>query len=667
MICTVIQNKTLEAIAALLEDNQVEMAEIRLDRCPLDEEDIEILFSASDIPLIATCRLAEGGPDAEKRLLKAIEAGAKYCDLEIEAPAPVGKRIRKACRDFGTVLIRSWHDHAGTPPLDVLEGVAERCRRFGGEVLKIVTTAQSEADCARILALYDSHEPAGLVAFAMGEAGRASRLECLRRGAPFTYAALAEGDESAPGQPTTAALRQSVYGDFRFIATQAPLTMPAAKSFAQRAILAAALAEGTSRLSGYSPCGDNEAAVAVARALGARVTQEGDTLCIEGIAATAGSGTPEQLHAGESGLLARLLIPLAAALSPTAVSISGEKSLLGRPLAGAHELMAAFGITLQSQSERPMPRKVDCLVPLTVKGPLIPGRAEISGKDGSQLISGLLTALPLCAGKSSVFVREPKSIPYLFITLDVLKKFGIEIVNEMEGDADFLETQDWALCTGMRFSMNGGQRLHAADLPIEGDWSGAAAFLVAGAVFGAVTLEGLDTTSLQADLSILDILMEAGASLSQLEGPEGNPATGPLHARRAPLNRFEVDANHCPDLFPIIAVLAAFCPGTSRIAGVGRLTHKESDRAAAIVDMLTQMGVDAWTEADTLCVDGLSLPQRLLSGQLLHGGHYSAHGDHRMVMALKVASLGADAPVIIDDEACVAKSFPHFHELFGQL
>ena len=91
--------------------------------------------------------------------------------------------------------------------------------------------------------------------------------------------------------------------------------------------------------------------------------------------------TPEQLHAGESGLLARLLIPLAAALSPTAVSISGEKSLLGRPLAGAHELMAAFGVTLQSQSERPMPRKVDCLVPLTVKGPLIPGRAEISGKE----------------------------------------------------------------------------------------------------------------------------------------------------------------------------------------------------------------------------------------------------------------------------------------------
>ena len=192
---------------------------------------------------------------------------------------------------------------------------------------------------------------------------------------------------------------------------------------------------------------------------------------------------------------------------------------------------------------------------------------------------------------------------------------------------------------------------------------------MAGAIFGKVEIEGLDTTSLQADLSIMDILMDAGASLSQMDGRRGN-----ITAQRAPLQAFEVDASNCPDLFPILAVLAAFCQGTSRMAGVSRLANKESDRAKAILEMLTQMGVQARIEGDELVVEGHTLAQRLLgspieSGMtgagLLKGGAYTSHHDHRMVMALKVASLGADSPIMIDDEACVAKSFPQFNELFA--
>ena len=612
---------------------------------------------------------------APELLEQAIRAGAKYVDLEMEAPAAVGRRIRQSCQEWGTVLIRSYHNFEGTPPLPVLQSILERARSFGGEVVKIVTTAHSAADVTTVMALYKDAAPGTLIAFCMGPEGRESRLEALRMGAPFTYACLSEEEATAPGQWTTQTMREAVYGSFRFIKVQG-LPMPSSKSFAQRAIIAAALAQGTSHLSGYSPCGDNESALAVAKALGARVKVEGSMVSIEGIGAEPGCLSLEELHTGESGFLTRLMVPLLSVLSTTVVRVSGEKTLLGRPLTGAHDIMAAYGVRLYpegnknvSNTQKNAPesnnsviesRKSDCYLPLKVAGPLIPGRADVSGRGGSQLISGLLAALPLAADKSQLYVHEPKSIPYLFITVDVMKKFGIRVGSEMEGGEDFLETQDWSLCTGVNFRIRGGQRYQAADFPIEADWSGAAPFLVAGAIFGEVEVTGLDTQSLQADISIMDILMEAGASMSQLED-------GALHVCRAPLNAFQADLNNCPDLFPMVAVLAAFCPGETVLQGVERLRHKETDRAAAIEQMLTQMGVPVSIEEDTMTITGTGLSQRLATGHLLRGGRFASHADHRMVMALKVAALGAATPVEIDDEACVAKSFPAFNELFSKL
>jgi 3-phosphoshikimate 1-carboxyvinyltransferase len=660
MICTSIQNKELSQIQELLP--QLEMAEIRLDRCALEDEDIDILFGDSDVPLIATCRLSEES-QAPEILERAIKAGAKYVDLEMEAPAAVGRRIREACREYGTVLIRSYHNFENTPSREVLLSILERARTFGGEVVKIVTTASEEADNEVVASLYKEADPGTLVAFAMGETGRPSRLNALKLGAPFTYACLSPEEAAAPGQWTVEEMQQAVYGNFRFVKA-AEMPMPSSKSFAQRAIIAAALASGTSHLSGYSPCGDNESAISVARALGAQVSVEGNTIVITGIGAAPGCLNLSELHTGESGFLTRLMIPLLSVLSPDPVRVTGEKTLLQRPLSDAHDIMAAYGIRLFPESNKNVneERKADCYLPLKVSGPLIPGRADISGKGGSQLISGLLAALPLVEGKSTVYVHDPRSIPYLFITVDVLKKFGIRMSSEMEGDDDFLETQDWSLCTGLNFHVKGGQRYKAADFAIEADWSGAAPFLVAGAIFGDVEVTGLDTTSLQADISIMDILMQAGASMSQLDEP-----TGSIHIKRAPLSPFEADLNNCPDLFPMVALLAAFCPGDSHIQGVQRLRHKETDRARAIEEMLLQMGVPVSIEDDEMTVTGMGLTQRLATGQLLKGGHYASHADHRMVMALQVASLGADSPVIIDDVTCVAKSFPHFNELFEKL
>ena len=691
MICTTIQNRNLEQIYEALE--HCEMAEIRLDRCELSAKEIEELFTA-DIPLVATCRISEVAATeptlqdpkltpqsreikamqiAERKLVKAIEAGARYVDVELEAQKQMSKRVRNAAHENGTIFIRSYHDFEGTDSFEALKAIVEKCHYHGADMVKIVTTARAQEDVDRVLALYDwyskEYPGGGLVAFCMGEEGRQSRLECLRKGSPYTYAALTEEEAAAPGQWPTDEMLKAVYGDFSFVeGGDDALTMPVSKSFAQRAIIAAALADGVSHLKGYTACGDNEAAIQVARNLGAEVSVDGNVVTVKGISAQLGSLGHSELHVGESGLLTRMLIPVMAQLSPETVTFTGEKTLLGRPLTGAKEMMEAFDASVCSVDEEDPVR-----VPLTVRGPLKAGRAEISGKHGSQLISGLLMALPFAERNSSLIVHEPKSIPYMFITLEVLKKFGIKVGNDMLGGPDFLASDgDWSLCTEMVFKVKGGQKYKAADIDLEGDWSAAANFLVAGAIFGQAEIQGLDTTSLQADLSIMDILMDAGASLSQLDGDCGN-----ITVQRAPLKAFNVDASNCPDLFPIISVLASFCQGTSRLAGVGRLANKESDRAKAIIEMLTQMGVHAHVDGDEMIIEGHSLAQRLLGGAsaesgedavgLLKGGSYTSHHDHRMVMALKVAALGADGPIVIDDEECVAKSFPQFHDTFAGL
>lgn len=709
MICTTIQNRTLEEIIGLLEGSEprIQMAEIRLDRCPLDIEEIESLFSSSDTPLVATCRVVDDGngtwEEAEEKLTAAVEAGAAFLDLEIEAPKEVGKRLRRACTEYGTTMIRSSHFFAGTPSDDVLRNTVEKCRKFGGEIVKIAAMAKSGEDVARVLGLYSQEQTtqrqAELIAFSMGETGRASRLECLRLGSPFTYAALNDNEAAAPGQWTYSEMIAAVYGERRPLHCDTALNMPASKSFAQRAIIAAALADGESRLEGYSPCGDNEAAIEVAKALGAEVrvetagvrsdlsdsstdTATGTTLTIKG----AGSSVnmPDKLNVGESGLLTRLMIPIVAALGKgQPIEIDGIGTLPARPLKGASEIMAGFGTVL-----RPLNPAPEVHVPLTVQGPLLSGKTSVSGKGGSQLISGLLMALPLLPGDSTLHIHDPKSIPYMFITADVLRRFGIRIGSEMEGGEDFLETQDWSLCTGITFKIKGGQKYSPAAFDIEGDWSAAANFLVAGALFGDVRLTGLDTTSLLADISIMDILMEAGASLSQIEdepqdeesanvkdsndneaadaqeavAPQGH--RGLITAQKAPLRAFDTDLNNCPDLFPIVAILAAFCHGRSNIQGFKRLASKESDRGAAILNMLTQMGVEASAAGDTLSITGESVESRLLNGHLLKGGEYTSSHDHRMAMALTVASWCADSPIQIDDTSCIAKSFPAFLDAY---
>ena len=361
MVCTVIQGRDLEGIFQALEC--CEMAEIRLDSCRLSMDDIEECFS-SDTPLVATCRVeemlsADSGLTrqqalklSEERLLAAIDAGAAYVDVEMEIPKEVSKRIRARAHSCGTVFIRSVHDYSSTGTYDELKSCVEKCRYYGADIVKLVTMARSGEDAARVLQLYDEYDPASLIAFCMGEAGRESRVECLAKGAPYSYAALSEDESAAPGQWTASDMAARIYGRRHFIGySEGPeLRMPASKSFAQRAIVAAALADGVSRLDGYSACSDSESAVRVARSLGAEVRSldDGRVLEIKGIGAGPGSVDIDSLNVGESGLLTRLMIPLSAVISGSDVTIEGEKTLLGRPMKGADRMLAAFGVQLSS-------------------------------------------------------------------------------------------------------------------------------------------------------------------------------------------------------------------------------------------------------------------------------------------------------------------------------
>ena len=651
MICTCLRGLSLSRILEVLDSPLVEMAEIRLDSCQLDDSQIEELFSQSEKPLIATCRPADGisAQEAERRLCIAVQAGARFADLELQAPANISRHFQKICRECGVGLIRSWHNEDCTPDGEYLEQILDRCYRYGAHIAKIVTAASSPEELARVQALYEKAPAGRLIAFCLGERQRDSRLDCLRLGSPFSYARLVDDwFPTIPGQWPLPEFHNAVYTG-RQPYCRRSLKMPSSKSFAQRAIIAAALAEGTSHLGHFTPCDDSLAAIGLARRLGARV-EISDSLTITGIGPVKAPLDIDRLDVGESGLLARMIIPLMATLGKGPFVVDGCRTLLQRPLSNASDIMAAFGVMVSNEDAE---RGKTVFVPARVRGNLIPGIADVPGNGGSQLISGLLMSLPLCRKPSTLFVSDPKSLPYMFITVDLLKHFGIRIESEMEGDSQMLEQQDWSYCTGVTFHIKGGQSLKAADFDLEGDWSAAANYLVAGAVFGLAEIDNLDCASLQADLSITDILVEAGASVSSTED-------GKVCVCKAPLEAFSCDLNNSPDLFPITAVLAAFCQGRSSISGVGRLRGKESDRASSIMEMLSGLGVDALIRDDDMLIDGESLAFRILNGRLLRGGDFSSHHDHRMVMALEVASLGAASPIRIDDRECLSKSFPEF-------
>lgn len=390
---------------------------------------------------------------------------------------------------------------------------------------------------------------------------------------------------------------------------------PASKSLMIRAVAAALLAAGDSRILKPSLCADALAALRLIRALGADVVERGEEISISG----GGAARRDTLDCGESGLCMRLFTPVAA-LQQRLFLVTGEGSLMSRPMGLMEKPLSKAGVLVRTR---------DGLPPLSVRGPLRGGMIAIDGSESSQFLTGLLTALPLCVDDSEVRVANLKSKPYAALTLSLLGRFGVVVESDRELSM---------------FRVAGGQSYRPTAYTVEGDWSAGAFLLAAGAVAGDIAVGNLDVRSAQADRRIVDALESAGAQL--------DVADGSIAIRHADLKAFDFDATDCPDLFPPLVALACHCHGRSRIAGAGRLRHKESDRAESLVEEFTALGARIALDRDCLEIEG----GRPLAGVI------DAHNDHRIAMAGAVAGLGAGGGVSIRGSGCVSKSYPGFFD-----
>lgn len=383
----------------------------------------------------------------------------------------------------------------------------------------------------------------------------------------------------------------------------------------QRVTAAALLTRGIIRVKNPSFCEDALSTLQAAITLGAGIVESGDHLDIRGGLNPKGE---TEIQCNESGLCLRMLLPIAA-LSPFPVTLKARKTLTRRPVGAVSPVLRQLGAECRVSADHP---------PVRVTGPLRGGNATVNGSLGSQFLSGLLLALPLAPRDSTLTVLDLKSTPYIDLTLDTLKDFGIQV-----------NRKEYHL-----FTVAGKQAYRPGTVSIEGDWSGAAFLIVAAALTGNLRIHGLKADSAQADRRICQVLTGCGGKLEWDDHV--------LHVKKSRLRGFTFDATDCPDLFPPLAVLAAACSGTSRIFGVHRLECKESDRARALVEELSALGARITRKGD--CLE--------IQGGPVRGGTSNSRGDHRMVMAAAVAGLVSTQPVEIVGASCVAKSYPRFFE-----
>ena len=408
------------------------------------------------------------------------------------------------------------------------------------------------------------------------------------------------------------------------------INAPTSKSSMQRACAAALLNEGITVINNPGKSNDDLAALGIIKNMGAEIIEEPNSslkIISNGIESSKNplSGGRGALNCGESGLGIRMFTPLAA-LSKSEIAINGSGSLLTRPMDFFDEIFPQLGISIQSNNGK---------LPLKIKGPLQPNDITIDGSLSSQFLTGLLMAYGKAATRpATITVNNLKSKPYIDLTLQVMKHFGYDVVNNNYESFVINPVYD----TNKTITYT-----------VEGDWSGGAFLLVAGAVSGNITVKGLDVFSTQADKAILKAIIDSGANISvqqdqiQVSGP-------PLGNRGKP---FHFDATDCPDLFPPLVSLASFCNGTTAIEGVSRLAHKESNRGLTLQEEFAKMGINIKLQDDLMLVEG---------GTVVKGTTVHSHHDHRIAMACAVAALGATGETIIEQAEAINKSYPDFYE-----
>ena len=398
------------------------------------------------------------------------------------------------------------------------------------------------------------------------------------------------------------------------------ITAPASKSAMQRACAAALLKGGKTLLHNPGVSNDDEAALDIIKQLGAKVEKDGDTIVIE---SNGVEPISNEINCGESGLSARMFTSVAA-LSKTPITITGKGSLVKRPFSFFTEVLPQLHVECTSNNG---------LLPLQIKGPLQPTNIEVDGSLSSQFLTGLLFTFSASkANDVTIIVRNLNSKPYIDLTLQVMKDFGLPLPENNEYKSFYFPHQP------INQSFN-----QLRNYSIEGDWSGGAFLLVAGAIAGDIVVKGLDINSTQADKAILQALEESGADM--------NVEKEQIKVRKSKLKAFHFDATDCPDLFPPLVALASYCDGTTVIKGVHRLTHKESNRALTLQEEFGKMGVEIGVLDDSMMITG---------GEKLKSAAVHSRHDHRIAMACAVAALGADGEVMIEEAEAVNKSYPQF-------
>lgn len=386
------------------------------------------------------------------------------------------------------------------------------------------------------------------------------------------------------------------------------VTIPPSKSISHRALICAALSKGESEIRGLLECEDIDATTSALTALGAEIRTENGITYVKGI-----ENPPARvdIDCRESGSTLRFLIPVAAALGVEA-TFTGSGKLPTRPITPYIEEFPKHGVEFLSDT-----------MPYHIKGKLTAGQYPVTGDISSQFITGLLFALPLLEGSSTIVLTSPlQSKPYADITISCMKTFGIETL-EFNGN----------------YSVKGIQSYKATNYTVEGDCSQAAFFAVANCLGSNLELKGLNPNSVQGDRAVFDIINNMIRIGSNYSG-------------------FDVDASDIPDIVPILTVLAAFADSPSHIRGCKRLRIKESDRLESISTVLNSLGADVRIVNDELEINGV---------KELHGGVCSSYNDHRIAMSLAIASQRCTEELIITNAECVAKSYPTFFEDFREV
>lgn len=400
----------------------------------------------------------------------------------------------------------------------------------------------------------------------------------------------------------------------------------ASKSSMQRACAAALIAKGTSIIKNPGNSNDDKAAIDIIQKLGAKIEATDDGLKVD---STGVHPVSSQINCGESGLSIRMFTPLVA-LSSKETIINGTGSLLTRPMDFFDEILPGLSVQVKSNAGK---------LPLIIHGPIIPKNIEIDGSLSSQFLTGLLMAYAAVDAKDvSINVNNLKSKPYIDLTFDVMKQFGLKVPENRNYEEFYFSSQTYSPQPVIH------------NYTVEGDWSGASFLLVAGAIAGNIIVKGLDVFSTQADKAVLQALMDCGCKLSiQTEQIEIGPAS---------LQAFHFNATECPDLFPPLVTLASYCNGKSVIEGTNRLTHKESNRAITLQEEFAKLGVQIDLQDDLMIIHGGAR----LKSATVHSRH-----DHRIAMACAVAALRAEGDVTIEEAEAINKSYPDFYEHLKKL